>query len=505
MVNSWIRLRAIAQPQSKVGRFAAIAAVTLGCVASAVAPGQPARAQQRVTATPVASVNQVKVTVNNSQTVRVSAAFTDVLVGASEIAEVIPLSDKTLYVLGKKIGTTNISVLDSSRKLVGIIDVDVGPDTSAIAAKVAQGTGSRGLTVQSAGDRLVLSGQVQDAQTVNRAVEIASNLSPNGVVNLTRVASPQQVMLQVRVLEVNRSAGRDLGVRWSGNGNTNHATMGTFGTPTLAGNVPINAAVNAISNATPFMTAVKAITGNGWNLDVAISALEERGLVRRLAEPNLVAVSGDTADFLVGGEFPVPVASSTNAGVPTITIAYKEFGVQLSFTPTVLAGGLINLRVKPEVSDLDPTLTVQTGGVAVPGIVKRRANTTVELRDGQSFAIAGLLQAQSQRTIDQFPWLGSVPVLGILFRSQSFQQRETELVVIVTPRLVRPAKPGQPLESPLDNTLPANDVDAFVNGQTGIARGPRKSNALQDYLATSGGGTGQYGHMQRASTARNGN
>ena len=417
---------------------------------------------------PNAQLTRVRVPANKSQTVRLDYAFSDVLVGSSEIAEVIPLSDRTLYVLGKKVGTTNISVLDSSKRLVGIIDVDVGLDAGSVAAKVAQGTGSRGIQVQSAGDKLVLSGEAEDAQTLDRAYNIANTLAPNGVVNATRVASPQQVMLKVRILEVSRQAGRDLGIRWGYQGQTTIGSAGTFGQPVSLGGVNVGAAaVNTISGLAPYVNALKTFSGNGFNLDIFISALEEKGLVRRLAEPNLIAVSGETADFLVGGEFPVPVSSTTTGGFPTVTIQYKEFGVQLAFTPTVLSGGLISLKVRPEVSDIDPTLSVQSGGVAVPGIIKRRANTTVELRDGQAFAIAGLLQAQNQRTVDQLPWLANMPILGVLFRSQAFQQRETELVVIVSPSLVKPAKPGQPLESPLDTRMPANDLDAFgaVNGQ----------------------------------------
>ncbi len=468
--------------------FAALALVPLGM----------AQAQS-----PSASLTRVQVSANKSQTVRLDYAFTDVLVGSSEIAEVIPLSDRTLYVLGKRVGTTNISVLDGSKRLVGVIDVNVTLDTPSVAAQVQQGTGSRGLQVRSSGDKVVLSGEAEDAQTLDRAYSIANTLVPNGVVNAARVTSPQQVMLQVRILEVARTAGRDLGIRWGYQGNTNGVTIGRIGNPVIVGNRIDLAAVAPISGAAPIANALKSIAGNGWNLDVLISAMEEQGLVRRLAEPNLIAMSGETADFLAGGEFPVPVSSTTTGGFPTVTIQYKEFGVSLSFTPTVLAGGVINLRVKPEVSDLDYNLTVQTAGVTVPGIVKRRANTTLELRDGQSFAIAGLIQAQSGRNVEQVPWLGSVPVLGTLFKSQSFQQRETELVVLVTPNLVKPAKPGQPLESPLDTRMRANDLDAFGANKMDVKRpGAPGATPLQEYIAVNGSARGAYGHMVRSTTQR---
>ena len=194
---------------------------------------------------------------------------------------------------------------------------------------------------------------------------------------------------------------------------------------------------------------------SGGSLDVTLTALEKKGLVRRLAEPDLVALSGDTASFLAGGEFPVPTAQPGGAGgVPIITTEFKPFGVQLTFVPTVLADGIINLRLAPSVSELDFAQAVQISGFIIPSITKREARTTIELRDGQSFAIAGLLQSRNQRDISQLPWIGSVPVLGALFRSAAYQQEETDLVVIVTPHLVAPSVPGQRLASPLDNTCP---------------------------------------------------
>ncbi|MHB2169170.1 type II and III secretion system protein family protein [Alsobacter sp. R-9] len=483
-------------------RAARASLLAVGLIATTL-PWSPAVFAQ---STAVASTTRVQVPANKSQTVRLENAFSDVLVGSSEIAEVIPLSDRSLYVLGKKVGTTNISVLDSSKRLVGIVDVTVTLDARAVAGQVSGIGGARGISVQSANDRAVLGGVAPDAPAVDRAYSVANAVAPGGVINMARVGSPQQVMLQVRILEVARQAGRDLGIRWGYTGNTNRASVGSYGQLVNVGqgisvqNLTL-AAVTPISGVAPVANAIKTITGAGYSVDVMISALEEQGLVRRLAEPNLIAMSGETADFLAGGEFPVPVSSNTTNGFPTTTIEYKEFGVQLAFTPTVLQGGIINLRVRPEVSDIDPSLSVVSGGVAVPGLIKRKANTTVELRDGQSFAIAGLLQAQSARNVDQLPWLGSVPVLGALFRSQAFQQKDTELVVIVTPYLVKPAKPGQPLESPLDTKMRANDMDAFIGGKADV-NSPRPT-PLQQYLTSTGAAIGAYGHISPARTGSN--
>jgi pilus assembly protein CpaC len=210
-----------------------------------------------------------------------------------------------------------------------------------------------------------------------------------------------------------------------------------------------------------------------------LSALEEQRVLRKLAEPNLIAMSGETADFLAGGEYPIPVAqpsaAAAGSGVviaPTITIVYKEFGVKLSFTPTVLSRGVISLKLMPEVSELDFTNAVSISGFLIPALTVRRARTTVELRDGQSFAIAGLLQDDLTRAQDQLPWLGSVPVIGALFRSAAYQANETELVVIVPPYLIKPVPPGKKLKTPLDSSLAGNDLDYFLNGQPEVPKTP---------------------------------
>jgi pilus assembly protein CpaC len=221
-----------------------------------------------------------------------------------------------------------------------------------------------------------------------------------------------------------------------------------------------------LSNSTPFGSILTTLLGKGIQVDNLVQALEDRGVARRLAEPNLVALSGDTASFLAGGEFPFPVAGALN----TVTIEFKKFGVGLAFTPTVLANGLINLKIEPEVSQIDPTNTMSIGGIQIPSLIVRRANTTVELRDGQSFAVAGLLQAHSMTAAKQLPWLGDIPIIGALLKSAEFQKNETELTIIVTPRLVQPARPIDMVRTPLDGTLPPNDADFFLLGKHEVRR-----------------------------------
>jgi pilus assembly protein CpaC len=308
-------------------------------------------------------------------------------------------------------------------------------------------------------------------------------------------------MLEVRFLEVARSAGRDLGVNLflaNGSGTRGFNTGSPGVTPPVtsagpgAGGIPVFTTFNTFVNTTtgPFATILANLISNGHgSLDALVTALEQKGLIRRLAEPNLVALSGDTARFLAGGEFPVPVPSTTSSGAPTVTIDYKKFGVELAFVPTVLSHGIINLRIEPSVSEPDFTNTVIIQNTVVPTFTVRNTRTTVELRDGQSFAIAGLLQTKNTRALSQVPWIGSVPVLGALFRSSDYQQQETDLVVIVTPHLVTPAAPGQRLASPLDSRLPSNDVDFFLNGQ------PEVRKRYNDFVTSGGDLVGPYGHI----------
>jgi pilus assembly protein CpaC len=468
-------------------------------------------------------IQRVKVTLNKSRTFRVETAFSTVVAGSPDIADVKSLSDHVIYIQGKQTGTTNVILFDSSMKQIGILDVEVAIDTGNLQQNIQSSTGTRGIRVSAAEGQVVLSGMAVDAVAAERAMAIATGSVPKGavVVNAMNVAGPQQVMLEVRFLEVNRTAGRDLGVNLFaanangtnvantglgsptavgrapiGGDNTTPGILGAGGTPVgtpPTGSLPLLGTIGTLaSGATPYGSLLTSVLRlkNGMSIDSLVTALETKGALRRLAEPNLMALSGDAARFLAGGEFPVPVASTPQAGsFPTVTIEFKKFGVELAFVPTVLSRGVINLRVEPSVSELDFTNAVTIAGTTIPALTRRDARTTVELRDGQSFAIAGLLQTRNRQDISQVPWIGSVPVLGTLFRSSSYQQQETDLVIIVTPRLVAPAAPGQTLASPLDSRMPANDVDFFLNGQIEVRK------RYNDYVNSGGDIKGPYGHM----------
>ncbi|HEY7191860.1 MAG TPA: type II and III secretion system protein family protein [Vicinamibacterales bacterium] len=416
----------------------------------------------------------VYVPAGKSQDLRTDDTFVDITVGDPTIADVNPLTDHTLSILGKKNGTTRVSVYGEGKKLVGIFDVEVGYETALIAAELKRRFPQASLKVRSINGRLLLSGDAPDATTVDQAMTTVKQFAPD-VINSISVSSPQQVMLEVRFVEISRKAGRDLGVQWNV---FSHSTIANIGSRQPAGNLPISAptsttnipagevAAGVLSGTSPFGFLISRMVNGSSITDVMINALEERGVARSLAEPNLVALSGDTASFLAGGEFPVPVPGTLGQ----VSIEYKRYGVGLAFTPTVLSRGLINLRIDPEVSQLDSAHPVQVAGISVPPLIVRRASTTVELRDGQSFVIGGLLQNFNTTDQQQLPWIGDVPVLGALFRSASYQKNETDLVIIVTPRLVRPARPGDPVKAPFDNTVPPNDPEFFLLGKNEIKR-----------------------------------
>jgi pilus assembly protein CpaC len=464
-----------------------IAAVSGTCVSS--------RAQG------VQYVQHIVISVNKSVTLTVPASFSSAVVGSPEIADALPLTDRTLLIEAKKIGTTNVSIFGQNMHLVKVVDVEVTLDTGNLQSKIRELTGSRGIRVGTDNGQIVLSGTVINAADADQAVALAKSWSQNGVViNAMRVASPQEVMLKVRFLEVERNAGREIGinVNASNPGGTNGVSTGLGGlscappcSPTTnPGNIFQTVGTLVGSNVgAPFGTVLAEVVNKGVQIDTLITALETKGLLQRLAEPNLVALSGQTASFQAGGQIPVPIAVTSGIGVATPTIEFKDFGVLLRFRPTVLSDGVINLSINPEVSELDFTNAVTISGTTIPALTRRTATTTVELRDGQSFAIAGLLQTDNNRNISQIPWVGSLPVLGALFRSQAFQKDETDLVIIVTPRLVEPVGPDAHLATPFDNTVPSNDVDFFLLGQT------ERRKQYSDYVSTGGDVKGPYGDM----------
>ncbi len=485
---SWRRPDRTSKPRSWLIDLAVALAVALIAAALGFVCDAHAQAGKIIQISGANRTAMVVVPIGKSQDTHTDTSFVDVTVGDPEVADVNPLTDHTLSILGKKIGTTRVQVYSDNKKLIGIFDVEVTYDITRLSNELIRRFPGARLEASSVNGRIMLSGSVADAATLDKAVTIARQFGPE-IINTVSVAQPQQVMLEVRFIEISRTASRELGVQWNRFGGN---TLANVGNNTSASNLPITpagggntfqnpcgsngganvdcssilrsplVAAGVLSGANPFAFLVGRIVAGGATTDVMINALEEKGIARSLAEPNLVALSGDTASFLAGGEYPIPVSASLGQ----VTVDYKKYGVGLAFTPTVLGQGLINMKIEPEVSQIDTQHTVSVAnGISVPALIVRRASTTVELRDGQSFAIGGLLQNNGNNQIDQLPWLGDVPVLGTLFSSKSYQKNETDLVIIVTPHLVRPARPGDPLKTPADLTDPPNDPEFFLLGK----------------------------------------
>jgi pilus assembly protein CpaC len=449
-----------------VSLVAALALLAMPCL-----PGfaGEAKAERLIQVGGAKRTASVVVPVGKSEDVHTDAPFVDIMVGDSEIADVNALTDHTLSILGKKLGTTRVSIYGEGKKLIGVFDVEVSYDTSALGAELARRFPTSKLRVSSANGRIMLSGMVSDGVVLDQALQVAKQFGPE-IINSVQIAQAQQVMLEVRFVEASRQASRELGVQWNVTPAPGHTQsfLANIG-DNVPGVAPATATVaGVLGGSSPFGFLAGSVIAKGLQVDVALNALETRGLARRLAEPNLVALSGETASFLAGGEYPIPVPG---LGTGQISVDYKQYGVSLAFTPTVLNGNLINLKIIPEVSQLDPSHSVTIGaGIVVPALTVRRATTTLELKDGQSFVLAGLLQNDLSTAQQQLPWIGDVPVLSALFSSKQYQKNETDLVIIVTPHLVNPTRPGDVVRTPLDTTLPGNDVDFFLKDKAEVLR-----------------------------------
>lgn len=441
----------------------------------------------------------LSVAVNKSQVLHVDRPFTDLAIGKSEIADVIALTNQSVYVLGKAVGATTLAVYGHGRQLIAMVNIAVTQDVGAIREKLHEILPNERIEVRSAADSVILGGTVSTAQAAARAVEVAQQYAPGKVVNMMTVKGTQQVMLAVRIAEMSRTVARALGINPSvllgKNPQLSVTSLDPINSSAFSGSfLQTLASTAGVVNTTSFGSAVLNWATGFFSLSALIDALEQNGVVKILAEPDLVALSGDTASFLAGGEFPVPEVQASTGTVPTIAVQYKSFGVSLSFTPTVIDHDLINLVVSPEVSQIDTTNSVVVSGFSIPGISTRRAHTTIELRDGQSFAIAGLLQSNITDQVRQVPGLGELPVLGALFRDTQFMNQETELVIIVTPHLVKPAPAGT-LAAPTDTFVPPSTADLFFKGEVEAPKSGLSD--ARDVLGTSTGGgfDGDYGYI----------
>jgi pilus assembly protein CpaC len=426
------------------------------------------------------------VPINRSELITTSSNMGEVIITDPEIADVYVHGRNKVSVIGKQIGRTTLRIFDTDNKLLRDVDVVITYDLPAIRRAMHDFLPNEHIGVELVNTRIALTGAVSSAESSRTAMEVAEQFvlgrltaeevvtrpvhnaeNPSPILNLMKISSGQQVMLRIRIGEIQRTALKNLGVSLQA---FNKGSSG-FQIGTGAGRAVANAAAGTTGfNFGSFNAAADSFAGIGGSSTTTdggvsgmVEALERDGLLKILAEPNLTALSGETAEFLAGGEFPIPVPQDGQ----TITVEYRPFGVALRFTPFVLSDTRIRIQVQPEVSELsnDRTFTTAQGYVA-PSLVTRRASTTVELSPGESFMIAGLLRDNISSQINQLPGAGDIPILSALFRSTAFQRNETELVIAVTPYLVDPVKSDQ-VKFPTDNFRPASFLESIFYGAIG--------------------------------------
>ncbi|AZO65930.1 MAG: type II and III secretion system protein family protein [Mesorhizobium sp.] len=460
-----------------------LAAAALACSVMLLPIDLAAHAADRRIDVSNPSVHRVFLPMSQSVTIQVNATLGDIVVGDEKIADAQPMTDRTLYVIGKSAGTTTVNLFSEDKRSLGVIQIEVGVDVSDMAQAIRQVAPRSRIDIGSINGKIRLGGHVKDGATLAAIMQVAQQYGPDAIINAVTVDDSQQVNLEVRVLEAKRNAGRDLGVSIRSTNGSGTTRTGTGIAAVDEDNVvlgPGNLLTGLLSNTTPFAALITRVIDSNIKVDLIIEALEAKGVVRTLAEPNLTTLSGEVASFNAGGEVPIRV----DDGDGEISIEYKQFGVNLLFTPVVLSDDKINIRLAPEVSDLTGFTTAGD-----PIFTNRKLSTVVELRDGQSFAVGGLLSSKNTKIQRQVPWLGQVPIVGTLFRNSSNQKEETELVVIVTPRIVRPVKPGEQLATPFDKTRPANDPELFILGQLEVTKDMVRKYELGE------GVVGPYGHM----------
>jgi len=439
---------------------------------------QPVSAQTLRVMTGSAST-PLQVPMNRAVVVESDEPFAELSIANPGIADISTLSDRSIYVLGKTPGRTTMTLLSPDGRLIANVEVHVTPDIAEFKERLQQILPGEAIEVRTANDGIVLSGTVSSTAKLDRALDLANRYAPERVSNLMSVGGTQQVMLKVRFAEMNRSVSKSLSASLAIQGGTDVGVAGESGT-WLDGTNSIDDGVT-VQDGTEGALSLGFSAGS-LEFAVLLEALESKGVVRTLAEPNLTALSGQEAKFLAGGEYPIPVASSEG-----ISIEYKPFGVELNFTPTVVDGDTINLIINAAVSSIDSSISLQSGGVTVNAFKRRETSTTVEMRDGESFAIAGLLQDDFTDLNGQVPWLGDIPVLGALFRSAEYQRNQSELVIIVTPHLVTPTR-GEALGLPTDRVRIPTENELFLFGKVAGQKGPAGEVARQDF-------SGSYGYV----------
>jgi pilus assembly protein CpaC len=437
----------------------------LSAVALAAPPGVPNPAPTLRIDREMGSVREMALEAGQNRLLVLSEQIVRVAVADPSVADLKVVTPTQLLLTARGPGTTDLTLWNRNDEPL-IIALQVARSVEPLKKQLRELFPKEEISVSAAGDLVVLSGEVSDIRVPERMAEVA-RLHAKQVANLISVTGTHQVQLEVRFAEVSRSGLRTIGVNLFTQSKSGKQVGGQVGPNNTLGSflnttdfhVPGTGGTGQppLFPAQPFGEAFQLFFGSAAPIpfNVTLSLLEENGLAKVLAEPTLVTLTGQEAKFLAGGEIPVPLSSALGQ----LTVQWKKFGIQLAFTPTVLDPGTMNLRIATEVSDIDPNNGIQASNIFIPGLSSRQAEATVRLGDGQSFAMAGLLSERVRSTVDKVPWLGSLPILGALFRSSDYKRQETELLVVVTARLVKPLAPHQ--VAPLPTDFEAGDPGAF--------------------------------------------
>lgn len=427
-------------------RFPPLAGVVVGLAALALCALAPASARAQLS-TSTDSVDQTLVVAKDkSAAFRLDYPVGEIVVAQPDTLELVATTDHSFYIRGKQLGVTNLLIYDKAHHLAQVIDVRVGQDLESLQSDLDEALPGEHIIARNFAGGILLSGQASSTSAEERAMAIAEHYAPKAVSSAIKVANCRQVMVEVRFIEASRTSLKDIGFNFSAQG-----PGGGFG---------LQSGTGLAGNQGPQATLSFNKTFGAWSVDASLDALEQKGVIRTLAKPNLMAMSGQEASFLAGGEFPYPVPQ----GLGSVSVDFRQYGVKLNVTPTVEDNGEIKLVVAPEVSQLDTSNVVQVNGFNMPSIIESKASTAIELKDGQSFAIAGLFQQQYNNTVHQVPGVGDMPVIGALFRSANWQRQQTELIIIVTPHLTAPVDNVDQLPNPLLESKTPSAIDLILEG-----------------------------------------
>lgn len=483
--------------------FSLMLAVCAALVGPALATtAEPVEATRSSEAVSVSPTETLSIVLEEGKILQLPAPASSVFVANPDVADVQVKSGSVLYIFGRAPGTTSFYAVDGEDNIIASRTIVVGYNLSGLRSAIRQLVKADTVQVGQVQDMIMLSGQVPNAtisqdilrmalrylprtraglQDLNTDSQI-QNMINTFIINRMQVMSPNQVNIRVRIAEVSRNAIKSLGIGT------------TVDNPSLFGDVDVGFGFDSgIVLPGAGATGAIATTWGATTISAALDALVSDGYATILAEPNLTALSGETASFLAGGEFPIPVPDDGGS----VTIEFRQFGVTLSFTPTVIDGDRISMRVRPEVSQRDDSGAVSFAGGSIPGLVTRRAETSVELGSGQSISIAGLLQNNASQALEKYPGLGDIPILGALFRSDRYRRAETELVIVVTPYLVKPVNSNQVM-LPTDGFVPPNDIDRWLNGRMNSEAptpAPVPVSKAADNVAADGGLVGDVGFV----------